>query len=998
MLKRVFIGCLAVGAVFSSSVAKADTFAQGSLIVPMDTTYQDNGMLRAFGLVYELLRNGVPVQWTIRPGKAHLGVDFTTAAIDHQTGAVITSHGYRGGPWVIDSVDVPKALPIVDAWQNANSSVAVHEATEPFWGDVARYLIVAPTIAMHQDGNEKIARSYLQAAGIPDSTLDPNWPQTSPDMLTPAEVAGPTTSNHHDGKLFDADGDPVYCQFMSMHWGVTEAANSPETVLEVREYLSHPVHFFAECQAVNAFEGAPPTGGRGNFLTAQGFQWPAPAQPKTLEFFNDDSPFAQLDGAFQSVGGSEPAYSLPVGGAYQVGGVVMIKKAGTPEGDSDVWMTGFLDGACPPDAEACSNNYGKVSYLGGHQYSTNLPISKNPQTQGTRLFLNSLFEAPCATRSGQPDTVLVKSAPAATADATVTFTLYYANSGSGVAISSVISDQLPSGASFVSASTGYVLDGSTVTWNLGNLGSYESGQVTLTVQLSGFGSYANTAHLAYQVGLNSFRVDSNTTSTTFDADTDGDGIVDARDICPDDYNPIQNTKKDSLSCGGCGIVCSIPNGTATCNSGACAIGTCQSGYSDCDGLYATGCEHLDSGQMCCDCAPPNGTGACVAGACTITGCNPGFSDCDKLSSNGCEYDDAGFPTDPNHCGRCDVKCSFANAAALCVAGSCQIGGCSGAYVDLDGKAANGCECYKLGVADATCDGVDDDCNGLIDDGYVPTRCGVGACASASSCQVGRLVACSPGSASVEGPAGDPTCMDGVDNDCNGTTDFTDPVCVSGAGGGGAGSGGSGGAVGTMSGGPAGTTPGGTDGLASGGAVATSSGGVEGTVVGGSDGASLGGSVAVAGGGSGGTSLDGSNVAALGGGTGASSGASNNGISGGVNRSGSGASNNGTSDAAIGASSGAASFGSRAGAAQSDMRTVGGIAGLGPTSPVVTNSKDSGGNDAGCGCRLDRGSRGGTSASMVLLALGLAFARNRRRCSRAFARRQTPSAALGNSSP
>jgi len=81
---------------------------------------------------------------------------------------------------------------------------------------------------MHQDGNEGIARSYLQAAGIPDSTLNPAWPLTSPDMLTPAEVAGATTTNHHDGKLFDADGDPVYCQFMSMHWGVNEAANSPE--------------------------------------------------------------------------------------------------------------------------------------------------------------------------------------------------------------------------------------------------------------------------------------------------------------------------------------------------------------------------------------------------------------------------------------------------------------------------------------------------------------------------------------------------------------------------------------------------------------------------------------------------------------------------------------------------------------------------------------------------------------------------------------------------
>ena len=86
-MKRVAIGSFIAGIALSTGVARADTFAQGSLIIPMDTTYQDAGMLKAFGLVYSLLRQGVPVQWVIRPGKAHLGVDFTTSAIDHQSRA-----------------------------------------------------------------------------------------------------------------------------------------------------------------------------------------------------------------------------------------------------------------------------------------------------------------------------------------------------------------------------------------------------------------------------------------------------------------------------------------------------------------------------------------------------------------------------------------------------------------------------------------------------------------------------------------------------------------------------------------------------------------------------------------------------------------------------------------------------------------------------------------------------------------------------------------------
>jgi hypothetical protein len=95
------------------------------------------------------------------------------------------------------------------------------------------------------------------------------------------------------------------------------------------------------------------------------------------------------------VGGSEPAYSLPAGDSYFVSDTVIITAAGTPEGESDVWMTGFRDGLCTPDEHECPGS-GKVSYLGGHRYDVALPISTHPTTQGTRLFLNSLFEAPCA--------------------------------------------------------------------------------------------------------------------------------------------------------------------------------------------------------------------------------------------------------------------------------------------------------------------------------------------------------------------------------------------------------------------------------------------------------------------------------------------------------------------------------------------------------------------------------------------------------------------------
>jgi hypothetical protein len=62
-------------------------------------------------------------------------------------------------------------------------------------------------------------------------------------------------------------------------------------------------------------------------------------------------------------------------------------------------MSGYLDG-CDDiirrggDRRACG---GKISYLGGHQYRTDVPLTSGSRSQGTRLFLNALFEAECVT-------------------------------------------------------------------------------------------------------------------------------------------------------------------------------------------------------------------------------------------------------------------------------------------------------------------------------------------------------------------------------------------------------------------------------------------------------------------------------------------------------------------------------------------------------------------------------------------------------------------------
>jgi hypothetical protein len=81
-----------------------------------------------------------------------------------------------------------------------------------------------------------------------------------------------------------------------------------------------------------------------------------------------------------------------------------------------------------------------------------------------------------------------------------------------------------------------------------------------------------------------------------------------------------------------------------------------------------------------------------------------------------------------------------------------------------------------------CDGIDNNCNVQVDEGIasIPTTCGVGACASTGvqQCTNGKMAdTCTPGNPLTEGPVGDPTCSDGLDNDCNGLTDASDSSCV-----------------------------------------------------------------------------------------------------------------------------------------------------------------------------------------------------------------------------
>jgi hypothetical protein len=207
------------------------------------------------------------------------------------------------------------------------------------------------------------------------------------------------------------------------------------------------------------------------------------------------------------------------------------------------------------------------------------------------------------------------------------------------------------------------------------------------------------------------------------------------------------------------------------DAGACGPEICGNLIDEnCNGLLDDGCD-CDAGRLCYPLGldsptlryPWDGGGGCSPGLQACQGghlsavCDgphvPQLEACDGLD-NDCD----GVPDLPQCDCRPGIACYLSQPFTVGV-GVCHVGVCNAQR-----------QCVGQGLPNLeTCNGLDDDCNGLVDDQTPLEPCGPGVCSMSSrSCVDGGYPECDPGS--IAGYAPFDLCGNGLDDNCNGVVD------------------------------------------------------------------------------------------------------------------------------------------------------------------------------------------------------------------------------------
>lgn len=248
-----------------------------------------------------------------------------------------------------------------------------------------------------------------------------------------------------------------------------------------------------------------------------------------------------------------------------------------------------------------------------------------------------------------------------------------------------------------------------------------------------------------------------------DDDTDLDGVPDCNDRCSGRQDATYEPETD------CGVgYCRAHNTASSCLAGvetACLPSaplastdeSCDGVDDDCDG---TADDDFNATTVSC------GMGVCTNSG--VRSCRAGSID------DSCV---AGMPTSSGDatCNALDDDCDgnvdedVATMPTTCAGGACAA---TGSIACVNGVLVDSCQATApISATDTSCDNVDDDCSGMVDEDFpaMSTSCGTGACARSGMLTCTRGMAANSCRAAMPSTNQDTSC-NGADDDCDGRVD------------------------------------------------------------------------------------------------------------------------------------------------------------------------------------------------------------------------------------
>ncbi|MFN6944973.1 MAG: PKD domain-containing protein [Cytophagaceae bacterium] len=340
----------------------------GCYIVPMDTVYQaivpagaPPFNLRAYGLIYNLLQNGVHVKWAIRTPKQRDDIDFSAMAemySPHASPAAMMD--FRGGPFIVPDTILPCGTSTTDIINLFGNNVAVYRLSQNTTVDIGYTLTHRPKIAVFNNGgNQQIHTKILEGAGIYDY-----------DIMDAANIR-----------------DLMNCYTFASEPHADPHQVSMEVIEGVRAYVLNGGNFLAQCHAVETYEN------QGFFHTTNGI---AITNSGVSHLYpNADLAYSQMHGPLEeNEGGSVNDWTLAEGSNWRPYAYRSVSHTST---DTVVAMGAKLTDPATPG--------GNVYYLGGHDYGRTrgprnpvLGLTTLPRLNALRMYLNAAIVS-----SGNPN-------------------------------------------------------------------------------------------------------------------------------------------------------------------------------------------------------------------------------------------------------------------------------------------------------------------------------------------------------------------------------------------------------------------------------------------------------------------------------------------------------------------------------------------------------------------------------------------------------------------